>query len=106
MALLMFSQAFGGALFLSFADTTLTNSLKTLIPKYAPSVNPQSIIDAGATGIRTVTNSSNLIDVLKAYSKAVDWVLYLPVGLAVASFASSWFMGFKDIRRKQQITKA
>ena len=52
VALVIFSQSFGAAAFLSFSETIFSNSFGTLIPKYAPTVNGQSIIDAGATGFR------------------------------------------------------
>jgi hypothetical protein len=106
MALLMFSQAFGGALFLSFSDTILTNSLKTLLPKYAPSVDPQAVINAGATGFRTILQGADLVNVVVVYAKSVDRVFYLTAGAAVGSFMSCWFMGFKDIRKKQTVSKA
>jgi hypothetical protein len=100
MALLMFSGSFIGALFLSFSDTIFTNSLKTLIPEYAPSVDAQSVINAGATGFRAILNGSELINVLIAYSKSVDRVYYLISGATVGCFVFSWAMGWKDIRKK------
>jgi hypothetical protein len=106
MALLMFAQAFAGALFLSFSDTILTNSLKTLIPEYAPSVDAQTIIKAGATGFRSLIKGTELVGVLAAYAKSVDRVLYLTAGATVASFMTGWFMGWKDIRKKNQVSKA
>jgi len=106
MALVMFSQAFTGALFLSFSDTIFTNSLNTLVPKYAPSVDPQVVINAGATGFRTMIKGAELAGVLVAYAKSVDRVFYLTVGAAMGSFTFGWFMGLKDIRKKNQVSKA
>ncbi|KAJ5378910.1 major facilitator superfamily-domain-containing protein [Penicillium cosmopolitanum] len=59
-ALAMFSQLFTGALFLSFSDTVFTNSLSSLIPKYAPSTDPKIIINAGATGFRSYVSGQDL----------------------------------------------
>ena len=106
MALLMFSQAFGGALFLSLSDTIFTNSLKTLIPQYATSVNPQTVINAGATGFRSMIEGVALDGVLVAYAKSVDRVFYLLAGAACGCFVSGWFMGWKDIRKKEVVSKA
>jgi hypothetical protein len=106
MALLMFSQAIGGALFLSFSETIFTNSLKILVPQYAPSVDAQAIIDAGATGFRTLIKGAELAGVLVAYSKSIDRVFYLAVGAAIASFTFGWLIGFKDIRKKKPVSKA
>ncbi|KIM97024.1 hypothetical protein OIDMADRAFT_44464 [Oidiodendron maius Zn] len=106
MALVMFSQSLGGALFLSFSETIFTNSLQTLIPKYAPSVDPQIVINAGATGFRTMIKGADLAGVLVAYAKSVDRVFYLTVGAAVGCFSFAWAMGWKDIRKKKQVSKA
>ena len=106
MALLMFSQAFAGALFLSFSAVIFTNSLKTLVPKYAPSVNPQTVINAGATGFRSLIKGADLAGVLVAYAKSVDRVFYFKARAAAGAFICSWFMGFKDIRKKNQVSNA
>lgn len=106
MALIMFSQSFAGSLFLSFCETIFTNSLKTLIPKYAPSVDPQTVIKAGATGFRTIISTADLAKVLVAYAKSVDRVFYLAVGASVACFVFGWGIGWKDIRRNNEVSKA
>ncbi|OTB10378.1 hypothetical protein K445DRAFT_70393 [Daldinia sp. EC12] len=106
MALLMFSQNFGGALFLSFAETIFSNSLKTLIPRYAPSVNPEIIINAGATGFRTIISPAQLANVLVAYSKSVDRIFYMTAGMGVVCFVFLWGIGWKDIRKKKEVSKA
>ncbi|KAH8810877.1 putative MFS multidrug transporter [Xylogone sp. PMI_703] len=101
MALLMFSQSFVGALFLSFSETIFTNSLKSLIPQYAPSVDSQTVINDGASGFRMHINSTDLPHVLLAYAKSVDRVFYLTAGAGVACFVFSWGIGWKDIRKKK-----
>ena len=106
MAILMFSQSFFGATFLSFADTIFTNSLKTIIPKYAPSIDPQSVINAGATGFRSNLKGTELANVLVAYAKSIDRVFYLSVGAAMGCFTLSWAIGWADIRKKRQVSKA
>ncbi|MCJ1399411.1 hypothetical protein MMC11_002613 [Xylographa trunciseda] len=105
-ALVFFSQNFVGALYLTLSDTIFTNSLVTLIPQYAPSVNPQSIINAGATGFRTLINGEELANVLVAYATSIDRVFYLTAGAAVVCFTFGWFLGWKDIRKKDQVSKA
>lgn len=102
MALIMFSQSFAGALFLSFASVIFSNSLKTEIPKYAPSVNPEVVIDAGATGFRKAVTSSELPGVLTAYAKSIDRNFYLTAGMAVGCFICAWGMGWKDLRQKKE----
>ncbi|KAL4757869.1 MDR family MFS transporter [Aspergillus foveolatus] len=54
MAILIFSQTFGGSVFLAVASVIFSEGLKSQIPRYAPGVNPQQIIAAGATGFRDI----------------------------------------------------
>ena len=106
MALTIFSQSFGAAVFLSFAETIFSNSFGNLIPKYAPSVNAQSIIDAGATKFRKIVSGTNLAGVLIAYARSVDRVFYLAAGMGVGCFIFAWGMGWKDLRKKKEVSKA
>lgn len=106
MALVMFSQSFAGALFLSFSSTIFTNSLKTFIYKYAPSVDAQIVINAGATGFRKDIIETALPGVLIAYAKSINRVFYLTAGMAVGCFVFAWGMGWKDIRKTSKALKA
>jgi hypothetical protein len=102
MALLIFSQTFGGALFLSFAELIFSHSLVKGLAEYAPEADASAIITAGATRFRSVVSSQDLPGVLKAYSKAIDDNFYLSAGCAVAAFAICWFMGWKQLSKKKK----
>ncbi|KAL4972120.1 major facilitator superfamily domain-containing protein [Aspergillus desertorum] len=106
MALAMFFTTFFGALFLSFANTVLTNSLRSLVPHYAPNVSAETVIAAGATDLESAVPAADLPGVLVAYSKSTDRVMYLCVGAACACFIFSWGMGWKDIRAKKPTSPA
>ncbi|KAK9235752.1 MFS multidrug transporter [Lipomyces kononenkoae] len=97
MGLVVFSSSFGGSLFLSFADTILTNSLLSLIPQYAPYVDAQAVAYAGATGLRDVVSAQDLPGVLIAYSKSIDRNFYLCAAASAACFVCAWGMGWKRI---------
>lgn len=100
-SLLTFMQTLGGAVMLSLGEVVFSNSLTTSLLKYAPGVNPEVIVEAGATGIRTViTDPTELAEVLVAYSKSVDSNFYFAVGCAGVCFFLAWGMGWKDIRKK------
>lgn len=101
MSVLIFSQTLSGAVFLTFANVIFDNGLRTRVPQYAPSVDPETLIAAGASGIRNVVAGDNLVGVLKAYCASIDHVFYMAAALGVGIFASSWGMGWKDIRKKK-----
>lgn len=106
MALIIFSQSFGAAVFLSLAETIFSNSFGNLISEYAPSINGQSIIDAGATDFRKIVSGTNLAGVLIAYAKSIDRVFYMAAGMGVGCFVFAWGMGWKDLRKKKAVSKA
>lgn len=104
MSILVFCQNFGGAIFVAFAQTTFTNSLRQTIPAYAPAVNVDTVIAAGPTTMRQIVSSSELEGLLIAYSKSIDRIFYLGAAIAVVAFFLSCFMGWKDIRKKEEQT--
>lgn len=84
-----------------FSQTILTNSLKTELPRYAPAVNAQAVIAAGATNFRKVVRPELLEGVLVAYAKSLGRIYYLAAPMAVVALVLSYFMGWKDLRKKE-----
>lgn len=72
------------------------DQIQTLIP----GVDPMTIIDAGATGVRTIVNSSLLPLVLEAYNSAVRHVFIVSIVLGACSFVVSFFFEWKSIKGK------
>lgn len=99
VAAVVFSQAFGPAMFLSFAQTVFSNSLTKNLHTFAPEVNPEIVFVAGASGFRNLVQAGELQGVILSYSKAVDDVFYLTAGAAVAAFVSCWGMGWKSVKK-------
>lgn len=81
-ALVVFTQFFGGAIFIAFGQTTFTNSLGPALEKFAPTIDTQFVIDVGATSLRDAVPPSELKGVLMAYNQALVHTfvstLYLP----------------------------
>ncbi|KAK3683404.1 MFS multidrug transporter [Podospora appendiculata] len=99
MAILVFCLNFGGATFLTLAQTDFSQSLRVNLPKYAPGVDTSAIIKLGATGFQHVVSPADLPGVLMAYSKSLDNVFYLVAGASVGAFIFAWGMGWEDIRK-------
>lgn len=102
MSICIFAQNLGGALFLTFAETIFTDGLVKGLSIYAPGVNAQVVINAGATAVQDAVPSSSLAGVLLAYNQAVSHVFYLAAGAAVAVFVFSWGMGGQVLRKKME----
>ncbi|KAL4914509.1 major facilitator superfamily domain-containing protein [Aspergillus aurantiobrunneus] len=101
MAILTFSQTFGGTVFLAAGSVIFSEGLKSQIPVFAPGVDAAEVVAAGATGFRNVVAPGDLQGVLRAYARAVDWVFYLAVALCVVQFFSGFGMGWVDVRKEK-----
>lgn len=102
MGILIFTQNLGAAVFLIAAQTIFSKSLRKLLRQDAPGVNPELIVAAGARSIRKLVRGEELQGVLRAYSESVDRVMYLGVGLGVASFVFCWGLGWRDIPKQRE----
>lgn len=100
MAFLIFSQTFGGSIFLTIANTIFSNNLITKLAENGlPPVDVARVIAAGANGFRSVVTSEQLPAVLWAYAESIDLVWYLTIASAVLMFGLAWGMGWNDIRQ-------
>ncbi|KAF2812286.1 MFS general substrate transporter [Mytilinidion resinicola] len=104
MSVVIFSQTFMGSVMLSAANTILSNTLRTKIPEYAPDVNLEAVIHAGARGVRKVISGADLDGVLHAYTDSIDRVFYMVVGGMCACFCVAWGLGWKDVRKPKPAT--
>lgn len=101
MSLLIFSQTFGGALFLAFAQTVFNTGLSSALQKYAPQVATETVLAAGATGVRNAVPKAVLPQVLRAYSVAINHVFYLGAGAAAGATIACLGMGMHSIKKAQ-----
>ncbi|KAI0424152.1 efflux pump [Xylaria sp. FL1042] len=98
MSLIVFSQTFGGSVFLTVANVLFTSELRVALSEFAPQVSADLIINTGATAFRSIIPVEDIPEVLQAYSKAVSVAFYLSAALAVVYLMFSWGMGWLDVR--------
>ena len=101
MALLVFSQTFGGAIFLTIVQTIFTNTLSNQLSKVFDLGRTARIIGAGANGIRNVVSGADLDIVLEAYSFSITRVFYVGLAASLGVFGFAWGMGWHDLRSKK-----
>lgn len=74
------------------------------LKKNIPSVPPKVALDAGggADAVRALVppGSSELVQVLKAYSRGLNGVFFLLAGLAGLVFVTAWGMGWNSVKAK------
>jgi hypothetical protein len=103
MSLVIFGQTLGGAVFLALGQTVFTNGLIHALHTTSPNINPQTIINAGASGIRATVSRAALPGVLSAYNKAINETFYLGAGAAVTCFFLAWGIGWKNIKKPKVV---
>ena len=93
-AMVMFFNSLGGAISIPIAQNLFSNALRTELVKYAPGVNPATVIAAGATHIREVVPLAQLPGTLVAYDGAITRTFILPIATAGLAFVVSGFVSF------------
>ncbi|KAF2796245.1 MFS general substrate transporter [Melanomma pulvis-pyrius CBS 109.77] len=99
-ALVMFFNSLGGAISISIAQNIFVNSLKREIPKYAPGLDPQVVLGAGATYVREVVSEAQLPGVLVAYTNAIVSAFVLAIAMGGLGFLVSFRMEWKSVKGK------
>ena len=81
-ALMVFVQNFGGTIFVSASNNIFDTKIVQDLAGTVPNLDPQVILDAGATGFRQVVSEAEYPLVLVAYNRAV--IKTFQVGLILA----------------------
>jgi hypothetical protein len=102
MAILTTAQSFGGAIFLAVGQVIFSQSLKDMMPQVAPDVDTNLLIAAGATGFRDLVPAHDLAAVLMVYSKSINRIFYLNIGLSVLQFILAWGVGWQKVNQKNK----
>jgi len=100
-AIAIFFNSLGGAVSISVAQNIFSNGLRSNLPKYAPDVDPETVIKAGATYLRRVVSPADLPGVLRAYVVALTqaYVIAIAVGAIATIFAC--FVEWKNVKGKK-----
>ena len=103
MSIVIFAQGFGSALFVALGETIFSTGIKNALPKFAPTVNIQQVIDAGATHYRDVIEEEEITGVALAYCEALNHVFYLITGAGAMVFVFSLGMGWKSVKKAKAV---
>jgi hypothetical protein len=85
MALVVFAQALGGAVFVSVSNNIFSNQLVKNLMKAVPDLAPSLVSSAGATNLKNDIDPQFIPGALIAYNKAITQTWYAAVALAVVS---------------------
>jgi hypothetical protein len=101
-AAVMFFQTLGGALFIAVAQSLFQNGLIEGIGKYAPSVEPAKIVEAGATEMRNVLEDLGQLDQLRgvilAFLDGLKDTYRLSLALFCVAFVIACLFEWKSVK--------
>ncbi|KAL4819756.1 major facilitator superfamily domain-containing protein [Aspergillus spinulosporus] len=101
-AAVMFFQTLGGALFIAVAQSLFQNGLIEGVVKYAPSVDPAAIVEAGATEMRHVLEQLGQLDqlenVILAFLDGLRDTYRLSLALFLAAFVVACFFEWRSVK--------
>jgi hypothetical protein len=104
LALLIFVQNLSGAIFNIVANTIFNQTLIRKIAEYAPGVEVQAALDAGASAasVRKLVGGDEVLlsGVLRAYGEGLRGLWLMCVGFGVVLFLVSFGVGWRDVRKK------
>ena len=104
-ACVMFFQTLGGALFVSVGQTIFLNGVTRGIRKFAPSVNPEVLLKAGATEIRNVLASLGLEDqlpgALEAYMVGLRDCFKVMIACSAIAAVAGCFVEWRTVKGKE-----
>ena len=98
-ATVLFLQLLGGALFVSVAQNVFTNHLVSgLLSLNLPNFDPQVIVHAGATNLRSVVDPSRLPEVLIQYNAALVKTFQIALIMSCLSIFGAVGIEWKSVK--------
>ena len=100
-AITMFSQTLGGAIFVSVAQNVFNNQLIGNLKSIVPDLNPELVLNNGATSLQYVIPTKFLAHVQLAYNNAITDTFYVGVAMAVVSIIGALLLEWKSVKGKK-----
>ncbi len=105
-AMVVFMQSLGGALFVSVAQNVFTNRLVTGLREAAPSLDPSTVLQVGATELKDrvleETNGAALLPgVIYAYNHALTQTFYVGLAMACLTLIGALGMEWRSVKGKK-----
>jgi len=99
MALVVFMQTLGGAVFISVGQNVLTSHLVGGISRLVEGLDPAVIVNTGATDLRGLVPAEQLPAVLEVYCQALRQVFLISTGLASVTILGALGLEWKSVKK-------
>ncbi|KAJ5817499.1 MFS general substrate transporter [Penicillium robsamsonii] len=103
-AIVLFAQNLSGALFIAIAQNLFQNRLIVSVIRYAPSVAPKDVIEAGAAELASSFPPAVLSSLEVAYNAAITQTFYLPVAGSALSIFGAVFLEWLSVKKQKNST--
>ena len=101
LAVVLFAQNFGPALFVSIAQTIFTNELADNLKDLVPGLDAHIIENMGLGDLKALVGPQNLQTALLRFDKSLTQTWYLAVGLTCATMIGSLLMEWRSVKQKR-----
>lgn len=102
LAVILFAQNFGPAVFVAAAQTIFTNRLSENLHQLAPHLNVTSIESMGLGELKSHVGAGGLEAVLLGFDRSLIQTWYLAVALTCMTMLGSLAMEWKNIKQKRR----
>ena len=104
-SLMIFAQSLGGAIFISVGQSVFTNRLASGLDQI-PGINPQALINAGATNLRSIVTPQQLDSVLVIYNQALTRAFDVALGVSCAAILGALAVEWKSVKKVKEPSPA
>jgi MFS family permease len=101
LAVILFAQGFGPAVFLSAAQTIFVNRLSDNLQDLVPGLNASTIETMGLTDLRGAIGDAKLSNVLIGLDRSLTQTWYLAVALTCLTMVGSVTMKWRNVKQKK-----
>jgi hypothetical protein len=99
LALMVFFQTLGGAVFISVGENILTSHLVSGITELVEGIDPAMIVNTGATELRNLVPAEQLPAVLEVYNSALRQVFLISVGMSAVAILGALGFEWKSVKK-------
>ena len=100
-AIMMFAQTLGGAIFISVAQNVFTQRLIANLKQVVPDLNPELVLNVGATSLKNAVPKRFYSGVQHAYNDSIMNTFYVAVAMAALSILGAAALEWRSIKGKK-----
>ncbi|KUI71864.1 Putative HC-toxin efflux carrier TOXA [Cytospora mali] len=102
LAIIVFAQSFGPAVFIAIAQTIFLNRLSENLRVLVPGLSPDVVNKMGLTDLKSLVGDENLERALGLFDQSLTQTWYLAVGLTCLTMVGSLGMEWRSVKDKKK----